>query len=92
MFRKEFIILLKINGMTPGMWNKFCKLFRKSNLEGSERKLYENCLNIVSNIRTKYNLKGIQIKEIEDLFDGVRNIELKEQIPREIYEKKEVVS
>lgn len=87
MFRKEFVILLKINGMTPGMWNKFCVMFKTSNLESSDRKFYENCLNKVSDIRTEYKLKGVQIKEIEDLFDGVRNIELKEQIPREIYEK-----
>ena len=92
MFRKEFVILLKINGMTPGMWNKFCKMFKKSNLESSDRNFYESCLNKISDIRTEYKLKGIQIKEIEDLFDVVKNIELKEQIPREIYEKKEVVS
>ena len=46
-----------------------------------------SCLNKISDIRTEYKLKGIQIKEIEDLFDGVKDIGFKTQVPREIYEK-----
>lgn len=69
------------------MWNKFSSLFMKSSINGNDRKFYENCLNIISDIRIKYGLKGIQVKEIEELFSGVKYIEFKEQIPREIYEK-----
>ena len=85
--RKDFIVLLKVNGMNPYMWNEFSSLFMKSSINVNDRKFYENCLNIISNIRIKYGLKGIQVKEIEELFSGVKYIEFKEQMPREIYNK-----
>ena len=85
--RKDFVVLLKVNGMNPYMWNKFSSLFMKSSINGNDRKFYENCLNIISDIRIKYELKGIQVKEIEELFSGVKYIEFKEQMPREIYNK-----
>ena len=59
----------------------------KSSINGNDRKFYENCLNIISDIRIKYGLKGIQVKEIEELFSGVKYIESKEQIRIEIYNK-----
>lgn len=93
MVRKEFEVLLKVNGLTPGMWNKFCMMFKKPNIDVSDRKFYEACLNKVSDIRTKYKLKGIQVKEIEELFDGIKDVELPTQISRAEYEKnkKEVI-
>ena len=87
MVRKEFQILLKVNGLTLGMWNRFSNMFRKSNLDMKDRKFYEACLNKISDIRTKYKLKGIQVKEIEDLFDGIKDVELPVQVSRAEYEK-----
>lgn len=89
--RKDFLILLKLNGMTLGMWNKFFAMFKKSNLDSEDKKFYDDCLHKIIDIRIKYNLKGIQVKEIENLFQGIKEVAPPIKVSRAEYEKRRVL-
>lgn len=76
--RAEFIELLRINKLTLGNWNKFCKLYSEKDI--TDKVFYEKVLARITEIRSRLASKGKQVKEFEELFSkkNIENIEAKE--------------
>lgn len=76
--RPEFVELLKVNKLTLGNWNKFCKLYKEKEI--TDKIFYAKVLARITDIRSRLAIKGVQVKEFEDLFSNqkIENIEAQE--------------